>query len=148
MLSLSLLLALATSLPLSAATPTKRPADAVKGRMLYEDHCWQCHGPSGLGDGPLSPGLGQRLASLRGTDRSTWPALVDLIQQGAGDMPAFAEVMDRHDTRRILVWLEALDQDERPDDLEPTRSATTPLRAPAQDTGEPPEDDAPDEDGR
>jgi mono/diheme cytochrome c family protein len=88
--------------------PTKLPPDAERGETLYRESCWQCHGANALGDGPLSaalpsPPLAGRIAE------DGFPASVDLIQSGKGNMPAFSEVLNRHDTRRILVWLATLD---------------------------------------
>lgn len=41
-------------------------AEAVEaGRQLYQQHCVVCHGPSGLGDGPLAASLNRPPADLR-----------------------------------------------------------------------------------
>lgn len=113
--------ALLVGAPAHAKVPSKQPTDPVRGRELYEAHCWQCHGPTGQGDGPLAAALGVPLASLRDRDAAGWSALVDVIMQGRADMPAHAEVMDRYDARRILVWLQALDQGDKHKDVQPTR---------------------------
>lgn len=42
--------------------PTERP-NAVRGRRLFEEHCAQCHGNEGLGDGPKAKGLDPRPAN-------------------------------------------------------------------------------------
>ncbi|MCK6506211.1 cytochrome c [Myxococcota bacterium] len=108
-------LAVATLSPhaLGAKVPTKMPEDKVRGRELYQDLCWQCHGVEGRGDGPLAALLGAPPGDLRGRAEADWPALVDRVLQGQGDMPAFAESLDRHEARRILVWLAALDAGEQ-----------------------------------
>lgn len=99
-----------------AAVPTKRLPDPERGRQLYRENCWSCHGWTGEGAGPVasllptaSPPLAGRLAEER------YDKLVQLILEGKGDMPAYAQIMDRHDARRILVWLGTLDP-ERPHD--------------------------------
>ncbi|NOY28292.1 MAG: cytochrome c, partial [Oligoflexia bacterium] len=89
------------------------------GRDLYQDLCWQCHGPAGQGDGPLAAILPTPPPSVRGLAPAAWPALVDLIRAGRGDMPAYSATLDLHDTRRILVWLAALDKGDS--SLNPTR---------------------------
>lgn len=115
----SLVVAALSSGPVQAKVPTKLKPDPERGRDLYQDLCWQCHGPAGLGDGPLSEALSVRPPSLRDRDEATWPELLPIIGGGRGDMPAFAESIDRYDSRRILVWLAALDQGETK--LLPTR---------------------------
>jgi mono/diheme cytochrome c family protein len=91
-----------------AGVPTKLAPDEERGEDLYRASCWQCHGVNALGDGPLSaavpsPPLAGRIAS------DDFPDTVDLIQVGQGSMPAYSQVLNRHDTRRILVWLATLD---------------------------------------
>lgn len=128
---LLLLLGVLLPAPARAGQPAKLPDDPVRGRDRYEDLCWSCHGPAGQGDGPLAPALAAPLRSLRGLPEETWDALVDLVQEGKGDMPAYAEVMDRPDSRRILVWLAALDAADPDPDLAPRRvddPAATPGR--------------------
>ncbi len=117
--------------PAFAGVPTRMPKDTVKGRTLFEDHCWQCHGPEGRGDGPLATAFADAALDLRGRPELVWPDLVAIIQGGRGDMPAFAEVMDDHDSRRILVWLAALDGDELGKDERPTRVLDDDLADPA-----------------
>lgn len=116
---LLLLLGLGLGSPVAAAVPARQPIDAVRGRDLYQDLCWQCHGPAGQGDGPLADMLPTPPPSLRELAPVAWPALVDLIRAGRGDMPAYAATLDLHDTRRILVWLAALDKGDS--SLLPTR---------------------------
>ena len=91
-----------------ADVPTKLAPDEERGEALYRENCWQCHGTNGLGDGPLavalpSPPLAGRIAA------EDFPASVDLIQAGTGSMPAYSQVLNRHDSRRIMVWLATLD---------------------------------------
>ena len=100
-----------------AAMPTKRPPDPERGRTLYRENCWQCHGFTGEGAGPVaaalptvSPPLAGRLAE------ADYDRLAQLILSGKGDMPGFSAVMDRHDARRVLIWLGTLDP-EHPHDV-------------------------------
>jgi mono/diheme cytochrome c family protein len=91
-----------------ADVPTKLAPDEERGEMLYRENCWQCHGADALGKGPLSaalpsPPLAGRILS------EDFPESVDLIQGGLGNMPAYSQVLNRHDSRRILVWLATLD---------------------------------------
>ena len=88
-----------------AGVPTKIPPDRDRGQELYRTNCWQCHGAQGLGDGPAmaSPPLAGRIGA------SGYDDAVELIFTGKGDMPGFSGVMDKTETRRILVWLADLD---------------------------------------
>lgn len=95
-----------------AAVPTKRPPDPERGRTLYRENCWSCHGWTGEGGGPAAALLATRSPPLAGRlPEADYDALVKLILEGKGDMPAYAQVMDKYDARRILVWLATLDPD-------------------------------------
>ena len=95
---------------LSADMPTKLPPDRVRGRDLYDIHCWACHGRMALGEGPSAGLLGGSAPALAGrgspAEREAW---IDLMATGKGAMPGFLAVLDREDSRRILLWLEGLD---------------------------------------
>lgn len=92
--------------------PTKRPSDHVRGKELYDAMCWQCHGKAGQGDGPAAAAMLGGVPTLQGKvvtgdkeDIDRQEALVDVVQNGRGRMPAYAEVVDRADSRRMLVYL-------------------------------------------
>lgn len=106
------LLALAALVPARAALPTKMPEDKVRGRQIYRESCWQCHGWTGEGNGPVSAALPTPAPPLAGrVQKDDFDALVKLIQQGKGDMPSYSQIMDTYESRRILVWLSGLDKD-------------------------------------
>ncbi len=98
-----------------AGVPTKLESDKDRGEMLYMRNCWQCHGKQGLGDGPLAEAF-DPLTPLAGTiPPEDYDVTIALIRQGRGSMPAFSDVIDKHDARRVLVWLAKADQpDEEP----------------------------------
>jgi mono/diheme cytochrome c family protein len=111
-----LALVLFTPLVASAGVPRKRSADHVRGQELWERSCWQCHGEEARGDGPAAAGLTAKVPDLRGrvsADRQQ--ELVSLILAGKGMMPAFSEELDRHDARKILVYLRRLENEEPPE---------------------------------
>jgi mono/diheme cytochrome c family protein len=86
---------------------TKRDSDEEAGRRLWQRSCWQCHGEVGAGDGPAAAALVGGVPSLAGKVKADgFDPLVTVIQEGRGRMPAFAEDIDKHDSRRILVYLE------------------------------------------
>lgn len=87
---------------------TKRDSDEDVGRRLWTRSCWQCHGELGKGDGPAAAALVGGVPSLEGKVKTAdFDTLVGVIQAGRGRMPAYAEDIDKHDSRRILVYLEA-----------------------------------------
>lgn len=104
-----------TPKPASSATiPTKRKPDREAGRDLYLQSCWQCHGETGQGDGPASAALVGGVPSLvplwSGTSGGPLPGaemdrLVALVLEGKGRMPAYREDIDKHQARRILLYL-------------------------------------------
>ncbi|HKS06421.1 MAG TPA: cytochrome c/FTR1 family iron permease [Gemmatimonadaceae bacterium] len=54
-----------------------RDFDFAAGRRLYEQHCASCHGPAGLGDGPVAHTLDPVPAHLAGAEaRSLAPGLL------------------------------------------------------------------------
>lgn len=86
--------------------PSKRPPDYEVGKRLWTQSCWQCHGDKGLGDGPAAAALPGGVPSLEGKVKGEqFDALVRVIQEGRGRMPAYSETIDEHDSRRILVFL-------------------------------------------
>lgn len=101
------LIGIAFAAPEKPATmPTKRPPDHEVGKRLYKQSCWQCHGEEGEGDGPAASALADGVASLKGRIKEDeFDTLIDAIQRGQGRMPAYAEDIDRHDSRRILLYL-------------------------------------------
>jgi mono/diheme cytochrome c family protein len=85
--------------------PTKRPPDYEVGQRLYTQSCWQCHGETGKGDGPAASALVGGVPSLAGKLDGNLEPLIDVVQDGRGHMPAYAEDIDARDSRRILEYL-------------------------------------------
>ncbi len=86
--------------------PTKRAPDYEVGKRLWAQSCWQCHGEAGKGDGPAAAALPGGVPSLEGKVRGEdFDALVKVVQDGRGRMPAYSENIDQHDSRRILQYL-------------------------------------------
>lgn len=108
---LALLLVLWVSVALAkpdgtSTMPAKRPVDFEAGKRLWKQSCWQCHGEKGLGDGPSAASLVGGVPSLDGKVRGEdFDALIVVIQEGRGKMPAFSEDIDTHDSRRILGYI-------------------------------------------
>jgi mono/diheme cytochrome c family protein len=93
-----------------AGMPTKRPSPEERGKSLYQDNCFQCHGKKALGDGPLGRKLDGNVPPLAGQiKKAQFDETVPMILRGKGDMPGFNGIMDKHDAKRILSWLATLD---------------------------------------
>lgn len=107
-----------------AGMPTKRPEDHVRGRTVFMQSCWQCHGASNNGEGPAAEALVGGVPDLRGKmSEDRFDALIPIILEGKGKMPAYAEEMDKHDARRVLVYLHRLDTGEEKPPATPTPKA-------------------------
>jgi mono/diheme cytochrome c family protein len=110
MMRLAILLAVIGGEVAIAEIPKQRSPDHVRGRELWEQSCWQCHGATAEGDGPSAEALTVDVPSLRGTvtiegrDR-----LINTIIYGQGLMPAYGETFDRPEARRILAFLQRLE---------------------------------------
>jgi mono/diheme cytochrome c family protein len=87
-----------------SAVPTKRPPDVDVGRTLWGRSCASCHGDTGRGDGPAASAVVGGVPPLPSAPRDLAP-WTRLVQDGRGRMPGFAETLDVHDTRRVLVYL-------------------------------------------
>lgn len=106
----------------STGMPTKRPPDPEVGMRLYNQSCWQCHGMGGKGDGPAAASVLGGVPSIEavvkalpeGKDDRGWDPLVDVIQEGRGRMPAYAADIDKHDSKRILVYLKGVVEGKAP----------------------------------
>lgn len=107
-----ILLGLLGLLPALAAVPTKMPEDRDKGRQIWRESCWQCHGWTGEGSGPVAAALPTPSPALAGrVAEEDFDRLIEVIQKGKGDMPAYSAMFDTYDSRRVLVWLASLDKD-------------------------------------
>jgi mono/diheme cytochrome c family protein len=102
----------------TAGVPKKRPEDHVRGKQLWERSCWQCHGKAFDGQGPAAEAFPDGgVPDMRGAiTRDRFDNLVQVILNGSGDMPAFATEFDKHEARRILVYIEREDAKTDEDD--------------------------------
>lgn len=103
MISLLLLLHVAV-----ADVPKTIPLPHIRGKELYDDLCFQCHGVNGLADTPLAKSMNAPKLAGQFSD-GEYAEGIKLVQQGIGTMPAYEMVIDKHDTKRILIYLGGLD---------------------------------------
>ena len=91
-----------------AEVPKTIPLPHIRGKELYDDLCFQCHGTVGLADTPLA--LTMNAPALAGQfTTEEYAAGIKLVQEGKGLMPSYEMVIDKHDTKRILIYLGGLD---------------------------------------
>jgi len=84
-------------------------APPTKGRLAYEQHCMECHGPDRFGVG-MAPPL-HRLASRMNDD-----AVRELLRDGRNAMPAKSDTLSEIDERALLDYLFLRDATSAPDE--------------------------------
>jgi cytochrome c len=89
--------------------PSKLPKSHVRGKQLYEQYCFQCHGSLALSENELAkkvsaPALAGRIS------KDEYPETIQLIQKGKGLMPSYEMLIDKQDSKRILIYLSRLDE--------------------------------------
>ena len=82
---------------------TTSQADAMPGKMLYQQFCIACHGAEGNGNPLLgAPRLNDDIWLYGGDDA----VLRQSIAEGRkGQMPAFANRLDDVEVRLLVAWL-------------------------------------------
>src|SRR5215208_1839768 len=110
---ISSLMAIAASIPLLAAAPPSSPAGGL-GQRLYEQHCLDCHGPQGRGDGAKAPFLSPRPGNLvsAATSAKSDKDLLKIIANGRPRtaMPAWKDRLSEEDQREVLRYIRSLVQ--------------------------------------
>lgn len=83
---------------LSAYLQSAYAADAAAGKKVYDASCTACHGPSGVGDGPMAKALKPQPASFAAAGflaGKTDADLAKVIKEGKGGaMPPFKTLKD------------------------------------------------------
>jgi mono/diheme cytochrome c family protein len=81
-----------------------------RGKELYAQHCADCHGTAGKGDGPQAADLKVTPADLTSPEiqRETDEALFRIVSTGKKPMPAFAQKLSENDLRMIIRYCRTL----------------------------------------
>lgn len=91
-----------------------RGGDAHKGKALYKEHCFSCHGPTGKGDGPLAGDLPKKPVDigekLDGFFEIESLLISSVIMGGKVDagMPAFEGTLSKQDAKDILAYVRSV----------------------------------------
>lgn len=95
-------------------------ASVKRGKILYQDHCLQCHGESGKGDGPKAAELSLKTPDLRDEGlhitRYGMRAIVDFphyspeaiqlrMKHGKDSMPTFKEQFTEQEQKDITNYI-------------------------------------------
>ena len=91
-----------------ADVPKTIPLPHIRGKELYDDLCFQCHGVNGMADTPLAKSTSSPKLAGQFLD-GNYAEGIKVVQQGVGVMPAYEMIIDKHDTKRILIYLSGLD---------------------------------------
>ena len=101
--------------------PTKLPLNHVRGKQLYDDLCFQCHGSLALAENEIAKATGAPALAGR-IPSEDYKDAITVIQEGRGVMPSYEMTLDKHDSKRILIYLSRLDSetglDPNPQDYE------------------------------
>ena len=87
-----------------------QPLLAADAPALYQQHCAVCHGPSGLGDGPVTRLGVPPPPSLLSERSRAMPdgRLFHIITYGVGNMPPYAGQVDRLDRWKAVLHIRSL----------------------------------------
>lgn len=82
-------------------------ADA--GKAVYEKNCAGCHGADGKGNAALAKTLGEKGLNIVGkeTTQKTDEALLKIIAEGAGKMPA-SKKLTKEEHKQVLQYSRSL----------------------------------------
>ncbi len=103
------------TMKLEDAGSLKNPFEAdvavlARGRAVYQTFCQVCHGPAGLGDGPVTKRgvppppsfLGQSTAQLADGQ------IFYILSEGKANMPSYAAQVGRDDRWKVIHYMKTL----------------------------------------
>ena len=90
-----------------------QPSEGLdRGHTIYREHCMECHGTTGKGDGVKAPFLSPRPGNLvsAATSAKTDKELLRTIAQGKPRtaMPAWQDVLPIEDQQAVLQYIRSL----------------------------------------
>jgi len=105
---------------LERSNPVPATADSLaRGQEVYLQACWICHGPTGLGDGPVGVTLNPRPSNLRihtvpgvHTDGQLFEWVANGFPNSA--MPEFSETYSEEDRWNVINYIRTFAEGEVP----------------------------------
>ena len=95
-----------------APATTAPPNDLDRGRAIYENHCADCHGPEGRGDGRLAISLSPRPGNLISaqTSAKSDQDLLKIIAKGRPRtaMAGWEDRLSQDDQLAVLAYIRSL----------------------------------------
>ena len=98
----------------NVATPEHRATDmganAEKGKVVYDTYCFNCHGRTGKGDGPIGQSLVPPAADLTTTSGKSDNTLLTTIRNGRPGtaMPSWKNDLTSKDINNVLAYIRSL----------------------------------------
>lgn len=83
-----------------------------RGAQVFANYCQVCHGPQGLGNGPVTQrGVPPPPSFLTGKSKDMKDGhLFHILTYGQGNMPSYASQLSREDRWRAIVHVRSLQQ--------------------------------------
>lgn len=96
----------AAALVLAAA---QKPADAGKGKAVFDQHCAACH-HAGSADKKLGPGLKglYKKRRMQNGQKPTDQSVLARLEKGGGGMPSYKEMLSAEEKADLLAYLKTL----------------------------------------
>lgn len=88
---------------LLAAAGGARGADILRGNEVYQKHCGQCHGNSGVSTWPGAPHLARREGMLQPD-----VVLLKRLRDGRNAMPAYQGILSDQDIINAIAYARTL----------------------------------------
>ncbi len=90
--------------------PADDPEAAARGAFVFSTYCVTCHGPQGLGDGPVTKQGVPPPPSLIGEKAMQMAdgQMYHIITLGQGNMAAYAAQVEREDRWRVINYVRQL----------------------------------------
>lgn len=85
------------------------PESVTRGKVLYENHCMQCHGTSGIGDGEKAKELHIKPANLQATVKavSNFKFFMS-ISEWKGTMPGWSTPLSEKQREDLVAYIKTL----------------------------------------